>query len=251
MPEKTRDLMAMEVVVLESLPNRRRQVAGGRYAAGYGAMARRTQARLPSLLMPAAADCTTTRRRLPPQPLSIRAAMTTSAPHADRAELEAYLDRLGIVTRTVEHPAVFTVEESEKLDREMPGGHTKNLFLKDAKGRLFLVVAEARASIDMKSLHKTIDSARLSFGKPDLLLEVLGVTPGSVTAFAVLNDRRRQVTVVIDQTLMGFETLNCHPMVNTATTNIARDDLLKFMRATGHEPQIATLPAVPPAPSAI
>lgn len=163
---------------------------------------------------------------------------------ATRSDLFAFLDRLGIPTRTVEHPAVFTVAESEKLDREMPGGHTKNLFLKDAKGRLFLVVAEARTGIDMKSLHKVLDCARLSFGKPELLLEVLGVTPGSVTAFAVLSDRRRQVSVVIDDALMAFDTLNCHPMVNTATTNIDRDDLLEFMRATGHEPRVVKLPAV-------
>lgn len=165
---------------------------------------------------------------------------------AGRSDLFAFLDQLGIATRTVEHPAVFTVEESEKLDREMPGGHTKNLFLKDAKGRLFLVVAEARASIDMKSLHKVIDSARLSFGKAELLQEVLGVTPGSVTAFAVLSDRTGQVSVIIDQTLMGYDTINCHPMVNTATTNIGRDDLVKFMRATGHEPRVVKLPALPP-----
>ncbi|MEQ1613115.1 MAG: prolyl-tRNA synthetase associated domain-containing protein [Hyphomicrobiaceae bacterium] len=170
--------------------------------------------------------------------------MTLITVPATRDDLFAYLDQLAITTRTVEHPAVFTVEESEKLDREMPGGHTKNLFLKDAKGRLFLVVAEARASIDMKSLHKILDCARLSFGKPELLLEVLGITPGSVTAFSVINDRSGKVTAIIDRTLMSFDTLNCHPLVNTATTNIDRDDLLKFMRATGHEPRIVQLPAV-------
>lgn len=169
--------------------------------------------------------------------------MTASTFPATRAALFEFLDRHGITTRTVEHAAVFTVEESEKLDREMPGGHTKNLFLKDAKGRLFLVVAEARASIDMKSLHKTLDCARLSFGKPDLLMEILGITPGSVTAFSVINDSKGQVTVIIDETLMGFDKLNCHPLVNTATTNIDRDDLLRFLRATGHEPRIVRLPA--------
>jgi Ala-tRNA(Pro) deacylase len=172
------------------------------------------------------------------------ASMSQTHTAASRAELTAYLDHLGVVTRTADHPAVFTVEESEKLHRELPGGHTKNLFLKDAKDRLFLVVAEAHASIDMKALHKVLGCARLSFGKPDLLLEVLGVTPGSVTAFAVINDKTGRVSVIIDQALMAFETLNCHPLVNTATTNIGRDDLLKFMRATGHEPRIETLPAV-------
>ena len=185
------------------------------------------------------AETLTTDERLEPGTMS-----ETTQP-ASRADLMQMLDGLGIQTTTVEHPAVFTVEESEKLDRELDGGHTKNLFLKDAKGALFLVVAEARARIDMKSLHKTIGCARLSFGKPELLLEVLGVTPGSVTAFSVINDRTGRVGVIIDRTLMGFETINCHPLVNTATTSIGRDDLMKFLRATGHEPQVATLPAAP------
>ncbi len=171
--------------------------------------------------------------------------MTSAAARATGPDLFAYLDKLSIPTRTVEHPPVFTVEESEKLDREMEGGHTKNLFLKDAKGRLFLVVAEARASIDMKSLHKVLDCARLSFGRPELLQEVLGIAPGSVTAFAVLNDKAGLVSVIVDETLMGFETINCHPLVNTATTNIGRDDLLRFMRATGHEPRVVALPPAP------
>jgi Ala-tRNA(Pro) deacylase len=167
--------------------------------------------------------------------------MSISTP-ATRADLFEFLDRLGIVTRTVEHAAVFTVGESDKLHRELPGGHTKNLFLKDAKDRLFLVVAEAHASIGMKVLHKTLGCARLSFGKPDLLMEVLGVTPGSVTALAVLNDRALRVTVVVDASLMAFETINSHPLTNTATTSIGRDDLMKFFRATGHEPMVVQLP---------
>jgi Ala-tRNA(Pro) deacylase len=170
--------------------------------------------------------------------------MTQPSPPATRADLAAKLDALGIATRTVEHEAVFTVEESDRLHREIDGAHTKNLFLKDAKERLFLVVAEAHADIDMKVLHKVIGSARLSFGKADLLLETLGVTPGSVTAFSVLNDTARRVTVVLDATLAAAATINCHPLVNTATTSIGRDDLIRFLRATGHEPQIVTLPAV-------
>ena len=114
----------------------------------------------------------------------------TSHTHASRPDLFAFFDTLGIKTTTVEHAAVFTVEESDKLCREMPGGHTKNLFLKDAKDRLLLIVAEAHATVDMKSLHKTLGCARLSFGKPDLLLEVLGVTPGSVTALSIINDKQ-------------------------------------------------------------
>jgi len=163
-----------------------------------------------------------------------------------RAALFAYLDELGITTSTVEHQAVFTVEESDALYRQLSGAHTKNLFLKDAKDRLFLIVAEAHASIDMKSLHKTLGCARLSFGKAGLLQEVLGVAPGSVTALALINDRSGRVTAVLDADLMRHDTINSHPLVNTATTNLMRDDLLKFLRATGHEPRIVHLPVSPP-----
>jgi Ala-tRNA(Pro) deacylase len=166
------------------------------------------------------------------------------APPLRRDELFVRLAELGIATTTTEHEAVFTVAESEKLERDLPGGHTKNLFLKDAKDRLFLLVAESHTRVDLKTLPKVIDSARLSFGKPELLLSVLGVTPGSVTAFAVVNDVAGRVTVLIDKALLGHERINCHPLENTATTNIARDDLLRFIRATGHEPRIVDLTAL-------
>lgn len=151
------------------------------------------------------------------------------------------LTTLGIATRTVDHPAVFTVAESEKLERDLPGGHTKNLFLKDGKGALFLVTAESRTPIDLKTLHRRLGCARLSFGKPELLAEMLGVAPGSVTAFALINDTDRKVSFVVDAALMRHDTINCHPLENTATTNIARDDLLRFIRACGHEPRILDL----------
>jgi Ala-tRNA(Pro) deacylase len=152
-----------------------------------------------------------------------------------RAELFATLDTLGIATTTVDHEAVFTVEQSERLHRDIPGAHTKNLFLKDAKGALFLVVAEAHSKVDLKTLHKTIGCARLSFGKADLLMQMLGISPGSVNAFAVINDRDGKVSVILDETLRTASHINCHPMTNTATTSIARDDLLRFMQATGHD----------------
>jgi Ala-tRNA(Pro) deacylase len=160
-----------------------------------------------------------------------------------RHDLFARLAELGIDTETVEHPAVFTVAESSKLERELPGGHTKNLFLKDKKGRLFLVVALGRAHIDLKSLHKTLACDRLSFGKPDLLMEVLGVPAGSVTPFALINDEARRVTVILDADMMRHERLNYHPLQNTATTNIARQDLVTFIRSCGHEPRIVTVAA--------
>jgi Ala-tRNA(Pro) deacylase len=160
---------------------------------------------------------------------------------ATRKELFGRLDELGIKTQTVEHEAVFTVAESERLERSLPGGHTKNLFLKDAKGRLFLVIAESHTAVDLKTLHKTLGCARLSFGKADLLMDVLGIPAGSVTALSLINDRENRVSVVIDSRLMRHDGVNCHPLENTATTNIGRDDLFKFIRACGHDPRVAVL----------
>ena len=162
---------------------------------------------------------------------------------AIRADLFAFLDSLGIATETVDHAPVFTVEESRKERGELPGGHTKNLFLKDKKGQLFLVTARENAKIDLKKLHEALGaSGRLSFGNSDLLMETLGVTPGSVTAFAVLNDRAGRVKMALDAGLMMEETIHCHPLTNDATTALSRDDLLRFLRATGHEPMIVALP---------
>ena len=156
---------------------------------------------------------------------------------ATREDLLARLAELAIATETVEHPAVFTVAQSCVLERRLRGGHTKNLFLKDKKDRLFLVVALGHAQIDLKTLHKRLGSDRLSFGKPELLMEVLGVPPGSVTPFALINDLAQRVTVILDADMMRHERLNFHPLENTATTNIAREDLVRFLRACGHEPR--------------
>lgn len=163
-------------------------------------------------------------------------------------DLFARLAELGIATETVEHPPVFTVEESRTLHGQLPGGHTKNLFVKDKKGRLFLVVARQNLALDLKKLHETIGaSGRLSFASAELLLEKLGVTPGSVCAFAAINDQDGSVTAVIDAGLLEHETIYAHPLRNTMTTAIARDDLLRFLRATGHEPLVAALPERMPA----
>lgn len=163
--------------------------------------------------------------------------------HMTRPELFARLADLGIETRTVEHEPVFTVAESGHLERQLSGAQTKNLFLKDDKGALFLVVAMSTTKVDLKGLSRTLGAGRFSFGKPELLSETLGVTPGSVTAFAVVNDVQQRVNVVVDAALMKHETINCHPLENTATTNIARNDLLLFFRACGHEPRIVMLGA--------
>lgn len=163
--------------------------------------------------------------------------MTDTA--ARRATLFALFDRLGVVTTTHEHEAVFTVAESRHVKESIPGGHTKNLFLKDKKGRLFLVVALGDAVIDLKRLHEVIGaSGRLSFGSGELLEEVWGVKPGSVTPFGAICDTAAHVTVVLDAAMMRHEILNYHPLENTATTSIRREDLVTFLAATGHEPLI-------------
>jgi Ala-tRNA(Pro) deacylase len=163
-------------------------------------------------------------------------------------DLFAFLDRLGIAHPTITHPPVFTVEEAKRLRGAISGGHTKNLFLKDKRDAVFLVVAIEHAAIDLKTLHRRLGAARFSFGPADLLRELMGVEPGAVTPFGVINDAGARVTVVLDAAMMEHETLNYHPLVNTMTTSIGRDDLVRFLRATGHEPRIATVAggAAPP-----
>jgi Ala-tRNA(Pro) deacylase len=164
-------------------------------------------------------------------------------------QLFAALDALGIAHKTVTHPPVFTVEQAAALRGEALGGHTKNLFLRDKKNALYLVVAEEDAAIDLKGLHRLLGaSGRFSFGSADLLLEVWGVTPGSVTPFGAINDRQGRVTVVLDAPMMEHETLNYHPLVNTMTTSIARDDLVKFLESTGHMPRIERVSGLPAEP---
>jgi Ala-tRNA(Pro) deacylase len=158
---------------------------------------------------------------------------------ATRDDLMAMLAKLGIAVTTVEHPPLFTVEQSQALRGEIRGAHTKNLFLKDKKDALFLLTAPEDAELDLKHVHHRIGaSGRVSFGRPELLMEVLGVPPGAVTPFAVLNDAAQRVTVVLDAALMENPVIACHPLENTATTTIAAGDLLAFLRATGHEPRI-------------
>lgn len=154
-------------------------------------------------------------------------------------DLFAFLDRLGIAHKTVSHPPLFTVEESQALRGQIPGGHTKNLFLRDKKGALFLVVALEDALIDLKSLHRRLEaSGRFSFGSADTMRETLGVMPGSVTPFGLINDTRQRVSVVLDGAMMEQPELNYHPLVNTMTTTIASSGLVRFIEATGHSPRI-------------
>ena len=151
----------------------------------------------------------------------------------------AVLDALGIAHKTMKHPPLFTVEQSRVLRGQIPGGHTKNLFLRDKKYELYLVVALEDADIELKGLHRRLGaSGRFSFGSSNLLREVLGVEPGAVTPFGAINDTQGRVTIVLDTPMMEHETLNYHPLVNTMTTSIKRGDLLKFLRSTGHVPRI-------------
>lgn len=162
-------------------------------------------------------------------------------------QLFAFLDCLRIAHKTVAHPPLFTVEQSRALRGQIPGGHTKNLFLRDKKHALTLVVALEDAEIDLKGLHRRLGaSGRFSFGSADLLRETLGVEPGAVTPFGAINDREGRVSVVLDAAMMECEVLNYHPLVNTMTTSITRDDLIKFLEATGHIPRIERVSA--PAP---
>ncbi len=154
-------------------------------------------------------------------------------------DLFAFLDKLGIAYATVHHPPLFTVEQSRALRGQIAGGHTKNLFLKDRRDALYLVVAPENAEIELKSLHRQLGaSGRFSFGSAGLMREALGVEPGAVTPFAALNDTTGRVAVVLDAGMMAHATLNFHPLVNTMTTSIGRDDLVRFLAATGHAARI-------------
>lgn len=154
-------------------------------------------------------------------------------------DLLACFDALGISHKTVTHQPVFTVAESQALRDEIPGGHTKNLFLKDKKGSYFLVTLEENAEVDLKAIHGLIGGrGRVSFGSADALMEMLGVIPGSVTVFAAINDPEHRVTIVLDAPLLAHEVINGHPLSNDATTSVGRDDLMRFLAHTGHSPLV-------------
>lgn len=158
-------------------------------------------------------------------------------------DLFAYFANHGLAVTTHEHEAVFTVSESTRLHDEIPGGHSKNLFLKDKKGTLVLLVAEQDTQVDMKTLHKRLGTGRFSFGNAERLMQHLGVIPGAVTPFSVLNDAAGEVRVVLDAALMAHDTVNFHPLVNTMTTSIAAKDLLRFLELSGHPAEIIDLRA--------
>ena len=156
-------------------------------------------------------------------------------------DLFALLDRLHIAHATIRHAPAFTVADAQALRGQIRGGHTKNLFLKDKKGALFLLVAMEDAVIRLNELHGRIGAARLSFASPALLMEKLGVPPGSVTPFAAINDTARAVSILLDAAMMARDILNFHPLDNTMTTTISSADLMRFFEATGHHPRLIDL----------
>jgi len=160
-----------------------------------------------------------------------------------RNDLFEFLDRIGVAHRTVDHPPVFTVEEGRSFKASMPGGHSKNLFLKDKKDRLFLAVAHCDTPVDIVGYGRAAGArGRLSFGKPELMTATLGVIPGAVTPFALINDAAKALAeVAVDKALLSWPAVWFHPLENDASTAVAPDDLLKFIRACGFEPQIIDL----------
>jgi len=162
---------------------------------------------------------------------------------ASRADLMARFSQLGIETQTCEHAPAFTVDQARDLRGTIPGGHCKNLFLKDEKGAVWLIVCLEDARIDLKATPAKIGSKRLTFGKPELLMELLGVEPGSVTPFGLINDTANRITVILEERMMRESLLNYHPLSNDATSTIAAGDLLAFIRSCGHEPRIVALAA--------
>lgn len=167
--------------------------------------------------------------------------LTPAAMAANRDKFFARLKELGIASTTVEHAPMFTIEQSRALRETIPGAHTKNLFLTDKDGRVALVVAKDDTRVDLKLVASRLGFGRLSFGNAALLGDLLGVTPGSVTPYALFNDREARVRVVVDEALLAFAEVNCHPLENTATTRLATADLLRFIRACGHEPLVFPL----------
>ncbi len=146
------------------------------------------------------------------------------------------LDGLGIAYTVTEHEAAFTVEQADHLYGHLPGAHTKNLFLRNKKGdRHYLVLVESHKQVDLKALRGKLGESTLSFASPERLQRYLGLTPGSVSPFGLINDGQRAVKVLVDRDLFSAETLNFHPNINTATVTLARTAFERFLAHVGHE----------------
>ena len=170
--------------------------------------------------------------------------LSVPEPAYDRDRLLAWMAANGVAQTTHDHPAVFRVEEGLELKAAMPGAHTKNLFLKDRKGRLWLISARQDTVVDLKRAPKTIGSDRLSFGNEALMYETLGVRPGSVTALGLINDLHGRVTFVLDRALWDADIVNFHPLTNTATTALTQADFRRFLTLTGRTPLVVDFGAL-------
>ena len=167
-----------------------------------------------------------------------------AVPEYDRARLLAWMADNGVAQTTHDHPAVFRVEEGLDLKADLPGLHTKNLFLKDKKNHIWLISAAQDTVIDLKRAHRTLGSDRLSFGNETLMWETLGVRPGSVTALGLINDRDRRVTFVLDQRLWAADIVNFHPLTNTATTALDQAALRRVLALLDREPLVVDFAAL-------
>jgi len=167
---------------------------------------------------------------------TVPAALADGGEPASPEALLRRLEELGIAAITVSHPPLFTVAQSKELRGSLPGHHVKNLFLRNKKGAMWLVTCLEDREVDLKRLSDALEGGRLSFGRPERLMQYLGVRPGAVTPFAVINDRGREVTMVLDRALTEDRPVNAHPLVNDRTTAIAGPDLIRFLEAEGHSP---------------
>ena len=169
-------------------------------------------------------------------------------PTVTAEDLFRQLQALGIATETIHHPAVFTVDEAKALRGNLAGCHTKNLFLRDKKGAMWLVVCREAQAVDLKALAQKLGSGRLSFGSPERMRKYLGVSPGAVTPFAVMNDNAGHVRVALDRAMLDQEPWNFHPLTNDMTTSIGASDMLRFLEAVNHSPEFLSFEQSDPEP---
>ncbi len=177
-------------------------------------------------------------------PPEIPAVLADGSEPASTADLLRRLDELGMQTRSIFHPPVFTVEEAKALRGQIDGAHIKNLFLRNKKGAMWLLVCLEDRQLDLKALGEALGSGRLSFGSAERLMQHLGVPAGAVTPFAVINDKAGAVKVVLDRDMLEVAPVNAHPLVNDMTTSIAPEDLVRFLEAEGHAPEVMDLAPV-------
>jgi len=163
---------------------------------------------------------------------------------AGEAELYALFDRHGIAYAHNTHPPLFTVEESKALRGDLPGAHVKNMFLKDRRGQLWLVTCLEHRKIRIRDLEKQIGAPKASFGKPEVLWEALGIRPGAVSPFGLINDTGHRVRVILDEQMLAVDPINAHPLHNEATTTLSTADFRRFFEITGHAPEIVDFDAL-------